>query len=220
MPSLRQAVSSARAPELLSKSRCDLGSSMPSLAQFGSRGGPPAAHSPASVERPGHPLFACVVGRRPNCRWRGRCRWRGVELADRAFRARVPVWRIYESGFASRGGLAIPASGTGAICASTIGRGRQPDHQTCHFCQGKSACPVAGGCGVAQGALASQLTAQARAEIEDQAGRLNSGLLTSWVSSTAAELLSGAGAPLPAVHRVSADGTGVRILFCFGRTCR
>jgi len=73
---------------------------------------------------------------------------------------------------------------------------------------------------VAQGALASQLTAQARAEIEDQLGRLSSGLLTSWVSSTAAELLSGAGAPLPAVHGVSADGTGVRILFCVGCPCR
>lgn len=46
--------------------------------------------------------------------------------------APVPVWRIYGSGFAARGGLAIPASGTGAISASTIGRGRLPDHQTCH----------------------------------------------------------------------------------------
>ncbi len=75
-------------------------------------------------------------------------------------------------------------------------------------------------CAVAQCALAYQLTAQARAEIEDQLGRLHSDLLTPWVSSTAAELLSGAGGPLPAVHGMSADGTGVRILFCVGRPCR
>jgi hypothetical protein len=108
--------------------------------------------------------------------------------------ARVSVWRIYGSGFAARGGLAIPAYGTGAISASTIGRGSLPGHQRRH-----SVGKIGFSCG---------------------SGWLYSDLVTPWVSSKAAQLLSGAGGPLPAVHGMSADGTGVRILFCVERQCR